>query len=271
MKAAVSAEAPPRDFFWSANVDPFDTSRESYSDISREANISRDPDISREANVTPVGAFVPNLNISGERSTTQDITSNLYSNFSGLLDMPELEPINPTKKSKCQRCCLHDIQTDVAKKSDLVKGPHSAWVIYTKQNRQPGETPWAAHKRLATTWHNLSEEEHEHYRNLAQKDLHRYESDVKRLNMDERKLYKKLIDKKKKKPHVPRLSGYGVFVSKNHPILAKEHPEYGFREMGKALGYHWGQLSKEEKAMYTDQASTLKSRMQKKKKVREDL
>jgi len=176
----------------------------------------------------------------------------------------------PKKKSRLQikpcqkgKCCLHDVTTKITKQRELVKGPNSAWALFVKDHRNANESSIQANKRLSEEWKQASTETREEYQLRAKKDRYRFEADLRALNIDDKKLYKKYVHQKRKKARQsPKLSGYTLFVKENRKMIVLAHPEFQFKDIGKELGKQWKELSDEKRLYYNQTAMEYKKNAQ---------
>jgi hypothetical protein len=177
-----------------------------------------------------------------------------------VVDLPKKKKHNHRKPCKKGKCCLHDVYArEIHKTRELVKGPKSPWGLFVMERRQEHESSVAANKRLSLEWKQLSKEEKEHYQHLAKNDRNRFEGDLRKLNVDDKKLYKKFVHQKRQRlRRVPQLSGYTLFVKENRKQIANQNPTFGFTEIGKELGIQWKILSDDKRQEYKDKAIQIK-------------
>ncbi len=143
----------------------------------------------------------------------------------------------------------------------LITKPRSAWTCYIQKNRLPNEDYASSLTRLKDQWHTLKPDERLVYQNLAHADKLRFEFDLRNLNLDEQKLYKNFVKKRKmitKESH-PKMNGYMMFVKNKRLEIIASNPELNFASLGKELGKQWGNLSPQEKLIYNELATKHKA------------
>jgi hypothetical protein len=155
------------------------------------------------------------------------------------------------------------------------KRPMSAYFIYQNEHRaatkqeHPELSVGEVSKFLASQWSELPPQEKDTYEQLAKKamekyakDKESYESTYGKIPAKKRKKKggddedespaKKAKAKKEKKPRAK--SAFIMFSSEKRKELKESHPHLAFGDVGKELGKAWGELSKEQKAIWEEKA-----------------
>ena len=142
---------------------------------------------------------------------------------------------------------------------NIIRRPKTAWIFFCSDkradvlNKNPNLKFGDVCKHLAPLWKNMSSDNKQKYEDLYEQDKKRYQNEIQNLTPDQLKVirmhkkYRRTI--KRQRPKNP-LSSYMFFVMKYRPTLVAKHPNATFMEIGKLLGEHWNNLSKEDRAPY---------------------